>query len=99
MHSDLFAKLESLEAMPAPYVLCVGAVRRGSRMPACSNGSEIEAKRQVCRGPVVHAVGKQYDLRPIAGIELLHNLPDVHLDGALAHAELIGDYLGLLALP
>jgi len=50
-------------------------------------------------GPIVRVVGQQYDLRPIAGIELLHDLPEMHLDGALAHAELIGDYLGLLALP
>ena len=69
-------------------------------MPACSNGSEIgKLSGELCRGPVVHVVGKQYDLRPIASIELLHNYLEMHLDGALAHAELIGDYLGLLALP
>ena len=80
MHPDLFAKPESLEAMPAPYVLCAGAFRRGSRMPACSNGSEIgKLSGKFCRGPVVHVVGKQYDLCPIAGIELLHNLPECTL--------------------
>jgi hypothetical protein len=68
-------------------------------IPACFNGSEIEKlSGEFCRGPVVHVACKQYDLRPVAGIELLHDLPEMHLDGALAHAELISDYLGLLAL-
>src|SRR5277367_2105620 len=35
----------------------------------------------------------------VAGVELLHDVPDMHLDGAFAHAQLVSDYLVLLALP
>src|SRR5215510_12597823 len=42
--------------------------------------------------------GQQHHLRAVAGLELLHDVPDMNLDGALAQVELKGDYLILLAL-
>jgi hypothetical protein len=53
---------------------------------------------QCSRGSVTPIVGQHYDLRSVSRIEFSHDVPDMHLDGALAHAEFIGDYLVLLAL-
>jgi len=43
-------------------------------------------------------LGHQHDLRSIARIDLSHDVADVHLDGAFAHAELESDRFVLLAL-
>jgi len=43
------------------------------------------------------AIGQQDDLGSVACVELSHDVPDVHLHGAFAHAEFMGDYLVLLA--
>ena len=53
-------------------------------------------KLQLIRGSFC---GQQYDLRSVAGLELPHDVPDMHLDGAFAHAELVSDCLVLLARP
>ena len=49
-------------------------------------------------GSVTRVAGQQDDLCPVAGLEFLHDVPDMNLDGAFAHAELICDDLVLLAL-
>ena len=47
--------------------------------------------------PSVCAIGQQDDLGSVACVELSHDVPDVHLHSAFAHAEFMGDYLVLLA--
>src|SRR6516164_7431751 len=47
--------------------------------------------------PGVRAIGQQDHLGSVACVELSHDVPDVHLHGAFAHAEFVGDYLVLLA--
>ena len=56
------------------YALVPSGGVHGCRPAPTEARSKLSGK--FCRGPVVHVVGKQYDLRPIAGIELLHDLPD-----------------------
>jgi len=44
-------------------------------------------------------VGHKSDFSPVPGLELFHDVSDMHLHGALAHVELIGDDLVGLAAP
>ena len=54
----------------------------------CGTGSGV---------PVGRTTGQQDDLGSVACVELPHDVPDVHLHSAFAHAEFMGDYLVLLA--
>ena len=46
----------------------------------------------------LQSISHRYDLGPVSRIELLHNVPDMHLDSAFAHAEFVSDNLVRLAL-